>query len=129
MAFHARLRAEVTTTEEQTLICDSVFTNVGSGYSGQTGVFTAPLAGTYCFMMTASPNKADRANKAKLDIVLENVMKGYMFSSGTSWSTGHTVIKVSAGQKVWLRTYSGREYTFNGGGWTSFSGMLLQPDL
>ena len=129
MAFHARLSEEVTTTTEQTLICDDVFTNVGSGYSGQTGVFTAPVAGTYCFMVTTSPNEPDSEKKARLDIMLENVMKGYTFSLGYSWSTGHTVIKVSAGQKVWLRTYSDQEYIFGGGGWTKFSGMLLQPDF
>ena len=129
VAFHAILSKAVTTTKEQTLICDDVYTNVGSGYSSQTGVFTAPVAGTYCFMATASPNEADNDKNAKLAIVLENVMKGYMFSSGYSWSTGHTVIKVSAGQKVWLRTYSGGEYTFDDGWWTTFSGMLLQPDL
>ena len=137
MAFHAVLIEAVTTTTEQTLICDSVYTNVGSGYSGQTGVFTAPVAGTYCFMATTSPNEADSDKIARLDIVLENDMKGHMWSSGCSWSTGHTVVKVSAGQRVWLRTYSDEEYTFghgwwttfSDGWWTTFSGMLVQPEL
>ena len=129
VAFHAILSKAVTTTTEQTLICDSVYTSVGSGYSGQTGVFTAPVAGTYCFMATASPNDADSDKKARLAIVLENVVKGYMHSLGYSWSTGHTAVKVSAGQRVWLRTFSDREYTFSDGWWTMFSGMLVQPDL
>ena len=87
------------------------------------------MAGTYSFMATTSPDKADNEKKVKLDIMLGNDTVGYVYAVGWSWSTGHTVMKVSAGQKVWQRTYSDGEYTFSDGWWTTFSGMSMQPDF
>ncbi|XP_076468531.1 uncharacterized protein LOC143299220 [Babylonia areolata] len=128
VVFHACLSEDVTTTKEQTLICDHVINSVGGGYDIGTGEFTAPLGGVYCFMATTSPNKADAKKEARLDIVLDGKLKGYAFSEGYSWSTGHTVVKMKAGQRVWLRTYGDKGYTFYAGWWTSFTGMLLQAD-
>ena len=37
-----------------TVICNTVTTNVGSGYSGSTGVFTAPVTGNYLFTFSCN---------------------------------------------------------------------------
>eukprot|EP00745_Piridium_sociabile_P015159 TRINITY_DN22352_c0_g1_i6.p1 TRINITY_DN22352_c0_g1~~TRINITY_DN22352_c0_g1_i6.p1 ORF type:complete len:146 (+),score=31.81 TRINITY_DN22352_c0_g1_i6:118-555(+) len=128
VAFRAWLTKPVITSKEETLICEGIYSNVGGGYDGHTGVFTAPLGGTYCFMANASPNSHDVEKTARLAIVVDSVFKGYVLSDGYSWSTGHTVVKMTAGQRVWLRTYGDGENTFSSG-WTFFTGMLLQADV
>ncbi|XP_076468292.1 uncharacterized protein LOC143299073 isoform X1 [Babylonia areolata] len=128
VGFHAWMSSPVITNrKEQTLICDHVISSVGGGYDRDSGVFTAPLPGLYCFLATTSPRMEDVKKTAVLDIVLDGEVKGFVVSYGKSWSTGHTVVKMKAGQRVWLRSWGGGEYTF-GGWWTSFSGMLVQAD-
>ncbi|KAL8616887.1 hypothetical protein ACOMHN_041806 [Nucella lapillus] len=130
VGFTAGLTQAVTTSKEQTLVCDDIMTNVGGGYNEGTGVFTAPVTGTYCFMATTtSPFDADGKKVARLAIVVGGEIKGYVHSKGISWSTGHTVVKVTSGQTVWLRSYGDQECTFHGGWWTQFSGTLLQADV
>ncbi|XP_076467470.1 uncharacterized protein LOC143298512 [Babylonia areolata] len=125
VGFHARMSDRVTINDSvQTLICDHVISSVGGGYDTDTGVFTAPLPGLYCFLATTSPGLEDVKKRAGLHIVLDGEWKHFVLSSGKSTSTGHTVVKMRAGQRVWLRTVGGAEYTF-GGSWTSFIGMLL----
>ncbi|KAL8602050.1 hypothetical protein ACOMHN_007320 [Nucella lapillus] len=128
VGFSAVLTQTVTTSsKKQTLICDGVGTNEGGRYGG-TGVFTAPVTGTYLFLTRLSPGDPGGKKAARLHIVLDGVRKGGVYSKGISWSTGRTVVKMTSGQKMWLRTGGDEEYTF-GGGWTQFSGMLLQAEV
>ncbi|KAL8602044.1 hypothetical protein ACOMHN_007314 [Nucella lapillus] len=129
VGFSAWLTQTVTTSrQEQTLICDEVGMNEGGGYDGGTGVFTAPVTGTYLFLAYASPCDLDGEKAAELDIVLDGVVIEDLYSKGMSCSTGHSVVKMTSGQKMWLRTGGYEEYTF-GWGWTQFSGMLLQAEV
>ena len=106
----------------------NIITNIGDGYNGQTGVFKAPVSGTYCFMATANPGKEGAVSRAEM--VLDDQRIAYVWCEGNTSCSCHAAVKVSAGQKVCLRTYDGEEsYRFFGPGTTSFSGMLLQPDL
>lgn len=123
MHFNAVLDANVTTRNTRTLIFKDVMTNVGNGYDARTGVFTAPLAGTYLFLASVRPKSENQV--AEVDIVVENEDYGYAYSRSTDTSgTGHCVVALEGGQKVWLRTRSGfrsfEKYPTN-----FFSGMLL----
>ena len=130
MAFHAKLSSDVTLTGQQPVICDVVETSVGGGYDGQTGVFTAPVDGLYCFMVSASPGSDDEDKWCGLYIMLDDRQVGGLLARGKAWSTDHAAVQVTAGQKVWLRllTIPGHnENTFSS--LTTFTGMLLHPQL
>ena len=126
VAFHAELDRNVTTRTEKNLFMRDVITNIGGGYNGQTGMFTAPVSGTYCFMATASPlpGKFSRA-----EIVSNSTGLAYLWCEDDASCTCHTTVKLLEGQKVSLRSCGEEENKFSGPGNTSFSGMLLQPDL
>ena len=126
VAFHAELDRNVTTRTEKNLFMRDVITNIGGGYNGQTGMFTAPVSGTYCFMATASPGQG---NISRAEIVSNSTVVAYLWSEDDASCTCHTTVKLLEGQKVSLRSYGKEEYQFHGPGNTSFSGMLLQPDL
>ncbi|KAK7454691.1 hypothetical protein BaRGS_00039557 [Batillaria attramentaria] len=128
VSFHAVLSADVTTTSERILYLRDVFLNIGGGYNNKTGIFTAPVTGVYMFMATSSPNKPASEHEARLDVVLENGVIGYLCASGTESASCHTAVKVQAGEKVWLRTYDQR-CRFAGGWWTSFTGVLITPEV
>ena len=104
-----------------------VITNIGGGYDGQTGVFTAPVSGTYCFMATASPTQEGKISRA--EIVLDGEAIAYLWCADDGSCSCHTTVKMSVGQEVSLRTLDADEYRFAGPGNTSFTGVLLQPDL
>ena len=140
VAFHAKRSSPLTTTAATILICDDVVSNTGDpsdssssssssyDYDRQSGVFTAPVTGTYCFLATSSPNEPDDDVVAAADLVVDGRVVGGLCSYGYRWATGHCALRLTAGQRVWLRTMEGR-HSFAGGWWTTFSGMLLQPEL
>ena len=128
VAFHASLSSPVTTSKTQILVCDNVISNVGGAYNAHTGVFTVPVAGVYCFLVNTSPCQRSEDKRARLGVVLDNRKIAHVYARGLWWSTGHTAVQLDVGHKVWLRTFGDDEYTFSEG-WTSFTGMLLQPQL
>ncbi|XP_070179921.1 putative leucine-rich repeat-containing protein DDB_G0290503 [Littorina saxatilis] len=127
VAFHAVLNSTTIAEDDKTLICDEIISNVGGGYNDHTGVFTAPVSGCYCFMVTSCPCDSDLSIYGRLDIILDDDNIGYLRATGTGMCASHTAVHVNAGQKVWLRTYIGS--TFYGNWRTTFTGVLLQPDL
>ena len=132
MAFHALLKDTVTLTGQQTVICDDVIASVGGGYDDKTGIFTAPVSGTYCFMATSSPDSDDVNVVCGLTLVLEDKDIGCIGARGSAMSTSHAPVQVKAGQKVRLRSFTAYGHPrnqYNGGWWTSFTGMLLQPEV
>ena len=132
MAFHTQLKDDVTLTGRQTVICDTVIASVGGGYDDKTGIFTAPVSGTYCFMATSGPYSDDVNEVCALTLVLEDEDIGAIGARGKARCTGHAAVQVKAGHKVWLRAFTDIGRTTNryqGGLWTSFTGMLLQPEV
>ncbi|XP_070209010.1 paramyosin-like isoform X2 [Littorina saxatilis] len=128
VAFNCALTKTVTTVGQETLICEDVIFSVGGGYDNQTGIFTAPVSGLYCFMATSSPCDDDVRKAAFLWIVLENKDIAFLSAFGKGKCTAHGAVQVNAGQQVWLKTLGVRQYTFNGAS-TFFTGMLVQAEL
>ncbi|XP_070181901.1 flagellar attachment zone protein 1-like [Littorina saxatilis] len=127
VTFHTVLSSKKTTEQPETLICDYIVSNVGGGYNTETGVFTAPVSGCYCFMVTSCPYDTDLSIKGCLEIMLDDKRVGYLCATGEGMCASHTAVPVHAGQEVWLRTFGGS--VFYGGCCTTFTGVLLQTDL
>lgn len=90
------------------------------------------MSGVYMFMATSA--SFERGVWARLDLVHEG--KDIAYLSGEEDScTCHAAVKVAAGERVWLRTFEPDDgegdviYRYSAGWVTSFSGVLVQPDL
>ena len=131
MAYTAILQNAVVLAGQQTVICDQIITSEGGGYDNETGIFTAPVSGTYCFMANSTPLSDSIEGVCRLGIVLDGESIARLSARGKILSTCHAAVQVKAGQKVWLRANDIRqkENRYYGGWGTTFTGMLLQPEL
>ncbi|XP_045183302.1 complement C1q-like protein 4 [Mercenaria mercenaria] len=123
VAFTAVLDHEVIVKDGETLVFNNILYNAGNGYN--TGVFTAPITGTYIFALHIE-HWVTEALTAHL--MLDNTMQvsAVIHPEGKSQQSGNTaVIELQIGHTVWVKTTAGQLYgskTFHG---TTFSGALL----
>ena len=109
------------------MVMTNVYTNQGNGYSSTTGVFTAPVSGTYCFLATTGPYNKDYW--AGVLIMQNQFDVGFANAHGVydgELATAHAVIHLDAGQIVWLEARNTALYWSSGG--SSFSGFLVSAD-
>ena len=108
------------------VVYDKVITNIGSGYSLQTGIFTCPRDGDYVFTWSTMSNSGGQNCYAF--IYRNGVRSLETFSEengGSIYEHASTtvVFHLSMGDKVWIQT-SGCVY-FQGYPYTAFSGWKL----
>lgn len=123
IAFQARASVRLVNIPQNNVVkFNQVLLNEGNGYSGETGIFTAPDDGVYFFDWTIT---VDNGDEFHTEIVRNGSVFGYSYcgSRGQNFARPCTAtgrIKLKRGDKVWIRT-SGRgadahpKYTTFGG--------------
>ncbi|PVD23793.1 hypothetical protein C0Q70_17067 [Pomacea canaliculata] len=113
----------------QVLKFDSVVTNIGAGYSVQTGIFTAPVSGVYSFFLTIMSTNAH--GNVHVALVRDGTALDVVFAEGQSdvYDQGSTQVTthLRSGQQVWARQNNGD--AVRGGWWTIFTGYMMQADV
>ncbi|KAL4228033.1 positive regulation of adiponectin secretion [Mactra antiquata] len=108
----------------QAIIFDNIFTNDLSGYSSSTGVFTAPINGTYFFTATVMSHTGEYL---ETEICLNGVSLVHMYSYDTHFEQGtnSVVLVLKSGDKVWVRHYNTQGSKAYGYHWSSFTGFMI----
>ena len=129
MAFTATVTRYMTSKNRQTLVFPHIITNVGGGYNGTNGVFTAPRDGVYVFFckITGSDNSGNMYFEFFLNgsAKTQNLVYGRNTNPYRT-SSNSIVLQLTHGDKVWIQMYyGGKHFSTGAGGGQSFSGYLL----
>jgi len=131
IAFHASLSSVIRgTTNGQTIVFDQVDTNLGGGYNGTTGVFTAPVAGAYVFSLTFYMwYSSSYASAGQLSIMQNNVQSIRVLveldsNADDGTASGTTVLSLNKGDQVHVQASSANMF-IRGNKFSFLSGFLL----
>lgn len=129
VAFTATFATNHHSSNNELLIFPTIISNVGDDYNSQDGVFTAPTYGTYVFFckITGSTNPSDLYFEFMLNESAKsrNLVYGRL-SNPYRTASNLIVLRLSLGDRVWIRMYQGgSHFIYGAGGDKSFSGFLL----
>lgn len=128
--FNAKL-THVTLDAQRIVVFDQVLVNVGGGYSSSTGIFRAPMSGTYLFSLTILSKT--KAKYAHIQLMKNDVELGRIFAGSeiATWvQTGAVTIAthLTEGDEVYTREFPDHTGHLHGNNYCSFSGVLLNAD-
>ena len=106
---------------------DKVLLNEGNAFNTHTGTFHCPRSGIYLFHFSIESEHAG-VMVAKLVIDGNNQLDGVADGGGFDMTSTTAIVRVTAGQSVWVATYQVNDRTLfdtNNFRYTSFSGVLL----
>ncbi|XP_045190983.2 EMILIN-2-like isoform X2 [Mercenaria mercenaria] len=136
VAFQASLTRESATFKlYDTIIFNNVITNIGHAYNKHTGIFTAPVSGTYTFNTNIVSEKGHyvEASIEVNDIVTVSAISDHRISPDgeyfTTWDQGNAVaiLRLNRGDKVSVSVqWPQGSHVIHGVGKSSFSGCLLR---
>ncbi|KAL4239166.1 hypothetical protein ACF0H5_003868 [Mactra antiquata] len=110
----------------QVLTFDNIVTNIGNAYSNYSGVFVAPVQGTYVFHATVMGRSVHDVthNKYAAHFDVDGSIYSRLFGSAYDQSSQMLIIDLNPGQSVSIRNEHIDE-GFIGTHYTTFSGFLL----
>ncbi|KAH3747532.1 hypothetical protein DPMN_181959 [Dreissena polymorpha] len=129
--FKARRVKNETPTDGQVIVFEDVLYNHGSGYDSSSGVFTAPVGGTYLFT-------ARLLSQSSGIVFFEINVNGSMNSNGAlydhkgwSYASADSVVRLLSGDRVFIKAHYSNMITNSG--WhtaltsksNEFTGVLL----
>ncbi|XP_045191083.1 EMILIN-2-like [Mercenaria mercenaria] len=136
VAFQASLTTESAAFElYDTIIFNNVITNIGHAYNKHTGIFTAPVSGTYTFNTNIVSEKGHyvEASIKVNDIVTVSAISDHRISRDggyfTTWDQGNAVaiLQLNRGDKVAVSVqWPQGNHVIHGVGKSSFSGYLVR---
>jgi hypothetical protein len=120
------------------IIFTTATTNIGSNYSTSTGLFTAPVAGFYCFQTNVLFQNLTASTQMSLSIAV-NGISGTLYNfgriaytanatgfSGYAWVGGSQSLYMNANDTVGVYNISGSSMSiYSGTEWCRFSGYLV----
>lgn len=116
--------------EKQPIKYNKVHTNIGNAYNSATGVFTAPVRGTYSFSTNIV---AEKGHYVEACIQVGNNVKASAISDHRNkldiWDQGNAaaILHLHRGAKVFVSIqWPYGEHVIHGVGKTSFSGYLIR---
>jgi hypothetical protein len=133
VAFQAGLSHDITNPRVgDTIIFDSVLTNLGYAYSNLNGIFTAPVSGTYMINLVLGVTPQPQAHGVHLFIMKGTSRIGYIHADNNIHlylqRSDTVVVHLNQGDDIWVKvSYSTGNNTIYGGS-THFDGVLIQKD-
>lgn len=128
--FNARTLKHKTPSRGSRLMYTTVSQNIGGAFDPDTGIFTAPVNGTYLFSVQISTqqNQWGRVKTVVNNNEVHSIAK-YNTAAGCSTTSGTTVQFLEKKSQVWVKEdeYSSNSEYCDGSyyGWNQFSGVLL----
>uniref|UniRef100_UPI0037E82C7D complement C1q tumor necrosis factor-related protein 3-like n=1 Tax=Semicossyphus pulcher TaxID=241346 RepID=UPI0037E82C7D len=116
--------------KDTTLIFKKVFTNIGNAYNTLTGIFAAPVAGTYYFTLF---HHAGGSHIASLSLIKNNDVIVMTFDHASAQDSadngGNAVLlELQQGDQVYVRL-DANAHVWGNDVITTFSGFLLSQSL
>ncbi|KAK7481437.1 hypothetical protein BaRGS_00027288 [Batillaria attramentaria] len=128
VSFHALLTPREYHVNE-TLAPSHIYLNDGNAFDASTGVFTAPLNGTYIFIANiATSLLSNRTMELAVYMYVDNTVVNVCYSNHPDYTiqgSCQAVVRLSVGQRVWLKNSYAESWYVD----SYFSGALLHADL
>ncbi|XP_076469665.1 uncharacterized protein LOC143299994 [Babylonia areolata] len=124
VSFHAQLSQNTAFGPGQPIVLPVVYNNNGDAFDNGTGIFSAPVTGTYFFVGTIG--SFNRTHDAYMELVVEGQQVALAFAHSNNqageMATCHAVADLQPGQRVWLRSMLDSFFNYAD---TFFSGFLI----
>ncbi|XP_067686901.1 C1q-related factor-like [Haliotis asinina] len=126
--YEVSLRSDINQPQATHLKFDNILYNKGEAYNKTTGVFTAPVSGTYVFwayvMSTAQPNMDVKIHKGSTLIGLGHTRLGSVYGVAAITTATH----LNYGDQVWISIKGTGVVPLRGDGFSSYGGTIIRSD-
>ncbi|WAR19158.1 C1QT3-like protein [Mya arenaria] len=111
----------------QNILFDNVILNEGNGYHSQHGIFIAPINGLYLITATLLHSPINQYFHAAIMHQGNEIARLHGTINIYDASTQTVILRVTAGEEIWVRSVDYVNENVVGGRYSSFSGYLLMP--